>query len=149
LDETDLMEAAGFDPPDGARFRPTIEQELASLVSEKTVMVPLPRPVASAPLLDEIDLQTETEVATKVDPPEPKPASNGRRKVTTLPPPAPVYVQSVSYIEDREEKEFYWRRWALTAVSVLFMTVVFMWAFRQTGSALGDLIGEFFGAFNI
>ena len=170
LEETELMEAAGFDPPDGARFRPTIEQELLSLATEKTVMVPvvdtklplLPSPFDRAPdkvedepaeVVRTEDLEVDLQIDTEVVPPPPSAGFNGSakrsRKVTTLPAPAPLLVQAPSYLEDQEEKEFYWRRWAMTGVSILFMVVVFIWAFEQARGAVGEFISDFFSFFDI
>ncbi|MDP3984956.1 MAG: helix-turn-helix transcriptional regulator [Acidimicrobiia bacterium] len=159
INESEMLEASGFEPPPEAKPRATIEQELISLATERTVMIRLPEtfaPEAPSPF----DGDEEDERAAPVaEPPEvevtaPSPAATNEsrhtsRKVTTLAPTAPVMLQSLSYVEDADQNEFYWRRWALTAVTVLFLVVVLMWAMDQAGAALGDFLSEFFGAFNI
>jgi hypothetical protein len=129
-----------------------VEEELRTLSPERTVMIPV-APPSPPQLAPEVAAVSETEaVATETEPVAPAVANGSSprvRKVTAVAPPAPYVVRPTSYIEDQEEKEFYWRRWALTAVSVLFMVVVFIWALREAGGAVGELITDFFDSFNI
>ncbi|HKX75026.1 MAG TPA: helix-turn-helix transcriptional regulator [Acidimicrobiia bacterium] len=152
LAEQELVEAAGLEvvevePPP----RPTVEEELRTLAPERTVMIPVPPSVPKvepevAAISSSETVVTETDL---VAPAVTNGSSPRVRKVTAVAPPAPYVVRPTSYIEDQEEKEFYWRRWALTAVSVLFMVVVFIWALREAGGAVGELITDFFDSFNI
>jgi transcriptional regulator with XRE-family HTH domain len=150
LEETELMAAAGFTPGEAKARRPTLEQELASLAPERTVLIPIAGPPLGEEKRQPAEPSREDEPAESVPPPV---ASNGAgnrsRKVTTVAPPLPAMVQSASYLEDREEKEFYWRRWAATGVGLLFLAVVLVWALDHAGSAIGDFIGEIIGSFNI
>ncbi len=152
LVEDELIEAAGLDETPEPAVRLTIEQELRSLASERTVMIPVQPAEPAPPPPGDTKVVASEPVEVEAEPVVPI-VSNGSaprvRKVTAVAPPAPFVVQPTSYVEDQEEREFYWRRWALTAISVLFMAVVFVWALRQAGGALGDLVSEFFNSFNI
>lgn len=147
LDEGDLLDAAGFERPVASEPRPTMEQDLISLAPDRTVMIPVADPqVWSRPS------PFEEEPAPELVEPLPS-VSNGSapsaRKVTTVAPPVPVLVQSPSYVEDADEKEFYRFRWILTAGTIIFLIVVFIWALDNTFGAIGDFISEFFESFNI
>lgn len=150
LDEAELVEMAGFEPTPAVDPRPTLEQELISLASDRTVMLPVNDPWSRpSPFDSELDLVEEELTPQQL----PGVASNGSgplvRKVTTVAPPVPLFVQSPSYVEDAEEKEFYRRRWALTAGVTVFLVVVFLWALDNTFGAIGEFISDFVGSFNI
>jgi transcriptional regulator with XRE-family HTH domain len=154
LDEAELIESAGFEPAPQADPRPTLEQELTSLASNRTVMLPVADPGGwSRPSPFDADPRPVSREPEPPQPPSPVTTNNGAgstlRKVTTVAPPVPFYVQSPSYVEDQEEKEFYRRRWALTAGIAVFLVVVFLWALDNTFGAIGDFISEFIESFNI
>jgi transcriptional regulator with XRE-family HTH domain len=152
LDEAELIERAGFEPSPEVDPRPTIEQELISLASDRTVMLPVTDPHGwSRP--SPFDPEPGPMIEEPEQPPLPAAVNNGAsapaRKVTTVAPPVPFFVQSPSYIEDTDEKEFYRRRWALTAGITVFLVVVFLWALDNTFGAIGDFISDFVDSFNI
>ena len=154
LNESELIEAAGFEPSPEADPRPTVQQELISLASDRTVMLPVADPHGwSRPSPFDADPEPVVEDLEPPQLPRPAVANNGAsspaRKVTTVAPPVPFYVQSPSYVEDTEEKEFYRRRWALTAGITVFLVVVFLWALDNTFGAIGDFISDFVESFNI
>jgi transcriptional regulator with XRE-family HTH domain len=153
LNEAELIETAGFEPSPEADPRPTLEQELISLASDRTVMLPVADPHGwSRPSPFDADPEPVVEEVGPPQHPPPAVVNNGAspaRKVTTVAPPVPFYVQSPSYLEDTEEKEFYRRRWALTAGMTVFLVVVFLWALDNTFGAIGDFISDFIESFNI
>jgi transcriptional regulator with XRE-family HTH domain len=153
LNEAELIETAGFEPSPEADPRPTLEQELISLASDRTVMLPVADPHGwSRPSPFDADPEPVVEELGPPQQPPPAVVNNGAspmRKVTTVAPPVPFYVQSPSYLEDTEEKEFYRRRWALTAGMTVFLVVVFLWALDNTFGAIGDFISDFIESFNI
>jgi len=154
LNEAELIEAAGFEPSPVADPRPTLEQELISLSSDRTVMLPVADPHGwSRPSPFDRDPEPAIEQLEPPQTPLPAAGNNGAsppaRKVTTVAPPVPFFVQSPSYVEDTEEKEFYRRRWALTAGITVFLLVVFLWALDNTFGAIGDFISDFVESFNI
>jgi transcriptional regulator with XRE-family HTH domain len=153
LNEAELIETAGFEPSPEADPRPTLEQELISLASDRTVMLPVADPHGwSRPSPFDADPEPVVEEVGPPQQPPPAVVNNGAspaRKVTTVAPPVPFYVQSPSYLEDTEEKEFYRRRWALTAGMTVFLVVVFLWALDNTFGAIGDFISDFIESFNI
>lgn len=153
LNEAELIETAGFEPSPEADPRPTLEQELISLASDRTVMLPVADPHGwSRPSPFDADPEPVVEEVGPPQQPPPAVVNNGAspaRKVTTVAPPVPFYVQSPSYLEDTEEKEFYRRRWALTAGMTVFLVVVFLWALDNTFGAIGDFISDFIDSFNI
>jgi len=154
LEEAELIEMAGFEAPPEADPRPTIEQELISLASDRTVMLPVTDPHGwsrPSPFDPEPDPVVVAEEAPQLTLPEV--LNNGAtppaRKVTTVAAPVPLFVQSASYVEDTDEKEFYRRRWALTAGFTIFLVLVFLWALDNTFGAIGDFISDFIESFNI
>jgi transcriptional regulator with XRE-family HTH domain len=153
LNEVELIERAGFEPSPEADPRPTLEQELISLASDRTVMLPVSDPYGwSRPSPFDPDPESVVEQLEPPQPPLPAAVNNGAspaRKVTTVAPPVPFFVQSPSYVENTEEKEFYRRRWALTAGITVFLVVVFLWALDNTFGAIGDFISDFVESFNI
>jgi transcriptional regulator with XRE-family HTH domain len=77
--------------------------------------------------------------------------ANGR-KVTAIPPPmpaVPVVVQSLSYIEDSRERDFYRRRAIITAVVGVAIVVVLWWALNRTGSALVEFFRSIVDSLNL
>ncbi len=154
LNEAELIESAGFEPSPQADPRPTLEQELISLASDRTVMLPVADPHGwSRPSPFDRDPDPVVEELKPSQPPLSAAVNNGAsapvRKVTTVAPPVPFFVQSPSYVEDTEEREFYRRRWALTAGITVFLVVVFLWALDNTFGAIGDFISDFVESFNI
>jgi transcriptional regulator with XRE-family HTH domain len=154
LNEAELIETAGFEPSPQADPRPTLEQELISLASDRTVLLPVADPHGwSRPSPFDPDPDVLVEELKPSPLPVPAAVNNGSspaaRKVTTVAPPVPFFVQSPSYVEDTEEREFYRRRWALTAGITVFLVVVFLWALDNTFGAIGDFISDFVESFNI
>ena len=153
LDEGDLLDAAGFERPVTSDPRPTMEQDLISLAPDRTVMIPVVDPHGwSRPTpfdMEPVPVLVEEAVSLETLPSINNGSKPLARKVTTVAPPVPVLVQSPSYVEDAEEKEFYRLRWILTASTVVFLVIVFVWALDNTFGAIGDLISDFIGSFNI
>jgi transcriptional regulator with XRE-family HTH domain len=160
LDETELLDRAGFDTPVTPPAPKSAREELSTLAAERTEMIAIKPAGIAAP-----DQQGPRHLhdgrATNAEPMELpdtgpvveiiiEPTSTRVRKVTAV---QSVPIQSsgstaVSYVEDSEQRDFYRRRAITTAVVLVFLLIVFWWALGRTGGAFTDFIASFIDELN-
>lgn len=136
LDESEVLAGAGFEVEDSSP-RETIEEAYASLRREDTPQAETEEPpVESAPIE-----------------PEPPPESTAPPRVVPRAAP-PVVLERTgggepSYLEDPLERAWYRRRAVATAAVVIFLVIVFLWAWEAATAALADLWEDLFSMLQI
>jgi transcriptional regulator with XRE-family HTH domain len=159
IDEAEVFRSAGVEPP-GHDERPTIEQQLALLApppdqvaepaGEPAPVPAEPRPRRGAHLRTDPEPSPVPEASgsrpRSAPPPAPEPAGS-RPRPTPAPPPMgePVAAPTGSYLEDPEERRNYQIRAAATAVAVVLLLVVLVWAFGRLAEALSEVWGAVTG----
>ncbi len=142
--EVDSGSLGGADDP--SREGPEASPSPPGVVQQETVtksVAPPPSPGGAVPLTE-----MPTEAAPAPVPAGPRRAAS-RREEDTAPPARRLSLTrrrsvtdsgaALSYIEDRRQRLRYWLRYLLTAVAVLIMLVVLVWAFGELRDALGEV----------
>lgn len=179
LDETELLDRAGFEPAPNAAPR-SAREELSSLAAERTEMQPvqqtpiLPPVSVELPLSDSPsqpgprhlgDQNSQAPESAKAprrkvvpdaggaafDQTSPHVSSKKTPKVTTVAsrPVAAPGQTTVSYLEDTEQRDFYRRRAVATAIVLVFLVIVLWWSMGRTGGAVTDFIESFVDELNL
>jgi transcriptional regulator with XRE-family HTH domain len=161
LDETELLDRAGFDTPVTTPVPKSAREELSTLAAERTEMIAIkpggivvpdqrgPRHLhdGEATTAEPLELEPTIEPVVEVIV---EPTITRARKVTAV---QSVPIQSagsnaVSYLEDSEQRDFYRRRAVTTAVVLVFLLVVFWWALGRAGGAFNDFVASFLDELN-
>jgi len=165
LDARMLYEKAGMPLP-AVEESPTVEQALATLRPEpagpieqaEPEVVPMPGPSVSAAASAGMEVagKAAPEVQTdslgsnrppvRSDPQEPRFISTS--ETFLLSPPSPPIAEP-SYIEDSSQRQLYRVRNLATIVLLVALVVVFLWAFSNALSALGQWWDDFFGGLRL
>ena len=153
LDERALFDKAGLTRPEH-ETSPTVEQALASLRDsmEKTE--------AASPEIEEPERPRTTEpdepVPAKLFPDpilEDEPLSSRSPTSVTSPnvvvSPTPLPSGELNYVQDPVERQAYRVRAMATAVGVVILVIMFLWALGSTFDALGSWWDEFVGTLRL
>lgn len=179
LDETELLDQAGFEAAPGTAPK-SAREELSSLAAERSEIRP-PQPAPSLPLVSAgtpaVDAPPEfgprhlhdgasstiehgkprrqkvlpdTASAT-TDQTRPQPSTSKTPKVTTVTtrPVASPGQAPVSYLEEAEERDFYRRRAVATAIILVILLIILWWSIGRTGNAFSDFIESFVDELNL
>lgn len=152
LDEGELMGRAGFETPVPASVRKSAREELSTLAAERTEMIAVAQPNVAQP--DQRprhlhDGEVKVEKQAPADIPADSQVTRSPRVTTVQSVPIPTSApNTISYIEDAEQRDFYRRRAVTTSMVMVFLVIVFLWAMRRTGGAFAEFVESFIDALN-
>ncbi len=154
LDEAELFRATGLEPPADAP-PPTIEQSLQTIAPSGLETPSGPESPSEADSEQTEETEPDTDLSPVPESGSQEEATGGRRRrrlrrpsrsTPAVAPPTPTaagvgwQTGEVSYLEDPEQRLIYRLRWLYTAVGLLFLVIVLVWASGRTLEAIGDVL---------